>query len=157
MKGNKGITLIALVITIIVLLILAGVSIAMLSGDNSILTKAQEARDKSSAGTLDETVKIAVGNIITANLGWPVDDSTTSGTDEGVTVTGTATSPNRDLKAEVEKVNPALAETGVNLTFTPGGSTPKYWTVTAQINGQTQTVYVTQGTGAVTATAPAQS
>ena len=41
MKGNKGITLIALVITIIVLLILAGVSIAMLSGDNSILGRAK--------------------------------------------------------------------------------------------------------------------
>ena len=40
MKGNKGITLIALVITIIVLLILAGVSIAMLSGENSILRRA---------------------------------------------------------------------------------------------------------------------
>ena len=41
MKGNKGITLIALVITIIVLLILAGVSIAMLAGNNSILGRAQ--------------------------------------------------------------------------------------------------------------------
>ena len=42
MKNNKGITLIALVITIIVLLILAGVSIAMLTGDNGILTKSTE-------------------------------------------------------------------------------------------------------------------
>lgn len=40
-KEQKGVTLIALVITIIVLLILAGVSIAMLTGDNGILTKAQ--------------------------------------------------------------------------------------------------------------------
>ena len=38
MKNNKGITLIALVITIIVLLILAGISIAMLTGENGILT-----------------------------------------------------------------------------------------------------------------------
>ena len=42
-RNNKGITLIALVITIIVLLILAGVSISMLSGDNSILTNATKA------------------------------------------------------------------------------------------------------------------
>ena len=41
LKINKGITLIALVITIIVLLILAGVTIATLTGDNGILTKAQ--------------------------------------------------------------------------------------------------------------------
>ena len=43
-KTNKGITLIALVITIIVLLILAGVSIAMLTGQNGILTQAQNAK-----------------------------------------------------------------------------------------------------------------
>ena len=46
MKRNKGITLIALVITIIVLLILAGVAIAMLSGENGILRKATEAKTK---------------------------------------------------------------------------------------------------------------
>ena len=44
-KETKGITLIALVITIIVLLILAGVSIAMLTGDNGILTQAKQAKE----------------------------------------------------------------------------------------------------------------
>lgn len=39
MKENKGITLIALVITIIVLIILAGVSIAMLTGNNGIISR----------------------------------------------------------------------------------------------------------------------
>ncbi len=43
LKQEKGITLIALVITVVVLLILAGVSIAMLTGDNGIITMAQEA------------------------------------------------------------------------------------------------------------------
>ncbi len=48
MKPNKekGITLIALVITIIVLLILAGVAIATLTGDNGVLTKAVSAKEK---------------------------------------------------------------------------------------------------------------
>ena len=48
MKQNKekGITLIALVITIIVLLILAGVAIATLTGDNGVLTKAVSAKEK---------------------------------------------------------------------------------------------------------------
>ncbi len=46
MRKEKGITLIALVITIIVLLILAGVAIAMLSGENGILRKAAEAKTK---------------------------------------------------------------------------------------------------------------
>ena len=43
-KEEKGITLIALVITIVVLLILAGVSIAMLTGNNGILTQAKKSK-----------------------------------------------------------------------------------------------------------------
>ena len=38
-KSKRGITLIVLVVTIVVLLILAGVSIAMLSGENGIITQ----------------------------------------------------------------------------------------------------------------------
>lgn len=45
-KKNKGITLIALVVNIIVLLILAGVSINMLTGQNGILNKTSEAKEK---------------------------------------------------------------------------------------------------------------
>lgn len=50
LKRNKGITLIALIITIIVLLILAGISIATLTGDNGILEKAQIAKKKNEEG-----------------------------------------------------------------------------------------------------------
>ena len=49
LRRNKGITLIALVVTIIVLLILAGISIAMLTGQNGILNKATEAKEKTEA------------------------------------------------------------------------------------------------------------
>ena len=59
-KGTNGITLIALVITIIVLLILAGISISMLSGDNSILSKVGEARNITKETQKDEEVKVAV-------------------------------------------------------------------------------------------------
>lgn len=45
-KRNKGITLIALIITIIILLILAGIVILMLNGENSILKRTQEARER---------------------------------------------------------------------------------------------------------------
>ena len=45
-KGKKGITLVALVVTIVVLLILAGVSINLVLGDNGIISKAQEAKTK---------------------------------------------------------------------------------------------------------------
>ena len=57
---NRGITLIALVITIIVLLILAGISIAMLTGDNGILKKATTAKEETTRGAAEEKVKIAV-------------------------------------------------------------------------------------------------
>ena len=58
LKEKNGITLIALVITIIVLLILAGISISMLSGDNSILSKAREASDETRGGTLQEEIRL---------------------------------------------------------------------------------------------------
>ena len=53
-KNTRGITLIALVITIIVLLILAGVTIAALSGDNGIIKRAVEAKEKTNQANKDE-------------------------------------------------------------------------------------------------------
>ena len=53
-KHNQGITLIALVLTIIVLLILAGVSIAMLTGQNGILTQASNAKQATEESTEKE-------------------------------------------------------------------------------------------------------
>ena len=53
-RKELGITLIALVITIIVLLILAGVSIAMLTGENGILTQAQRAKEETEKAEKNE-------------------------------------------------------------------------------------------------------
>ena len=58
MRNQKGITLIALVITIIVLLILAGVSIAMLTGDNGILTRANEAKEDTAVAEAVERINM---------------------------------------------------------------------------------------------------
>ena len=57
-KSSKGITLISLVITIIVLLILAGISIATLTGDNGILTKTMYAKFATEIKSLEEQVSI---------------------------------------------------------------------------------------------------
>ena len=72
-KGHKeknienkqtGITLIALVITIIVLLILAGVSIAMITGNNGILTQANQAKENTKVATAKEKVQLeAAGSL----------------------------------------------------------------------------------------------
>lgn len=59
-NGNRGITLIALVITIIVLLILAGVSISLISGNNSILANATKAIKDKAIGDVKEQVILAV-------------------------------------------------------------------------------------------------
>lgn len=59
LKGQKGITLIALVVTIIVLLILAGIAIALLTGDNGIITNAQASRSNTAYRTADEQMRLA--------------------------------------------------------------------------------------------------
>ena len=58
MRSQKGITLIALVITIIVLLILAGVSIAMLTGQNGILTRANDAKEDTAVAEVVERINM---------------------------------------------------------------------------------------------------
>ena len=68
-EEQNGITLIALVITIIVLLILAGVTIAMLTGQNGILTQAQNAKTTTEYKTAEEKVKLSI-------IGARADDGT---------------------------------------------------------------------------------
>ena len=58
LKNTKGITLIALVVTIIILLILAGISIAMLTGNNGVLTQGQRAKEETRIASVEETVKL---------------------------------------------------------------------------------------------------
>ena len=59
-RDDKGITLVALIITIIVLLILAGITILSLSGENGILTRAKEAIGRSGKTSAKERVGIEV-------------------------------------------------------------------------------------------------
>ena len=60
LKNNKAITLISLIVTIIVLLILSGVGIAMLTGENSIVKKAIQAKKATSEAEAKERVQIEV-------------------------------------------------------------------------------------------------
>ena len=72
LKENKGITLIALVITIIVLLILAAVSIAMLTGENGILTQAQNAKKETSIAEEKELIALAYNAVKAEEKGGAV-------------------------------------------------------------------------------------
>ena len=65
-KEQKGITLVALVITIIVLLILAGVTIASLSGENGILTRGSQAVSSSDIASAKEQVNLAFNDAMSA-------------------------------------------------------------------------------------------
>ena len=74
MKRNKGITLIALVITIIILLILAGISIATLTGENGLLGKANKAKEITKEEGIKEEIKIAYAYVETEAImnGWDI-------------------------------------------------------------------------------------
>ena len=58
-KETAGITMIALVITIIVLLILAAISVTTLTGENGILTRAQEAKIATEKAAIEEQLRLA--------------------------------------------------------------------------------------------------
>ena len=105
-KGKNGITLIALVITIIVLLILAGVTIATLTGDNGILTKAQSTKIQSERASIKEQIELAVV------ASW-INDNLDAGIDTTV------------LETELNEIN------GLNIE-SKGQGDDLPWTVTAK-------------------------
>ena len=58
LKNNKGITLVALVVTIIILIILAGISINMLIGTDGLITKAQQAKENIELAEIEEQTRL---------------------------------------------------------------------------------------------------
>lgn len=122
MTNNKGITLIALVITIIVLLILAGVSIAMLTGDNGILNQANKAKADTARAEVVERVNMELNAQLShAMAGENFDEKTkiesNIGTlSNGATVTATVVQTSGGQKGSV-----TIAVSGVDgLTTTTG-------------------------------------
>ena len=63
-KKQSGITLVALVVTIVVLLILAGVSINLVLGENGLITQAKDAREQTKSAEVNEKVKWIVRQIL---------------------------------------------------------------------------------------------
>ena len=108
-KQQKGITLIALVVTIIILLILVGVSIAMLTGNNGVLTQAKSAKEKTGEKGEQERVNLAassamtlgMGTITTENLNKAIQDEFGAG--KSVTGTGPWTYKGEYAKYKIEK------------------------------------------------------
>lgn len=79
MQKKRGITLIALVITIIVLLILAGVTIVTLTGDNGILTRTSQSKFVNELSQLQEELALFHAEQTTQSLGEYQENSLTAG------------------------------------------------------------------------------
>lgn len=83
LKGQKGITLVALVITIIVLLILAGVTISLTLGENGLLNRAEQAKDAHSRGEANDTQSMnAAYDYMTPYFNKTTNNTTGAGTEE---------------------------------------------------------------------------
>ena len=138
-EQNKGITLIALVITIIVLLILAGVTIATLTGDNGILTQADNAKKKTTEAEAIERVQVEVagsygteGTIeveqLNENLRKNIKGLTYNG--KAITEKG-ATDENR-----IESLPATVSLNGYDIVINGNGSVGKKLTLAeAKVNG----------------------
>ena len=75
LTSNKAITLIALVVTIVVLLILAGISISLVIGDNGLIQKSRDAKLETRAGTVEDEVTVwKQNNVVSRSLGNGADD-----------------------------------------------------------------------------------
>ena len=69
MKKNAGITIIALAVTIIVLIILAGVSLSLILGDNGLMVQAQNAKEANAIGTYQEKIELARADVQANHMG----------------------------------------------------------------------------------------
>ena len=136
MKNNKGITLIALVVTIIVLLILAGVSIAMLTGQNGILNRASEASYESKLQNAAESMSYNVTEALTAHYNKSY-------------VTGNTTDTSKDTIAEAIKQGitdsisdgKSKADTSITVTDTSTVAPDATATDGKKITGNVKLVY----------------
>lgn len=118
MKNQKGITLIALVITIIVLLILAGVTIAMLTGENGILKKATGAVSDTEKATAEEAIKMEVYNNIADHDGTfdlSAFSSITTNSDYSYAI-GDLTDSKRDVTVTTKKDSKTVGTWSVDST-----------------------------------------
>ena len=117
-RKENGVTLVALVITIIVLLILAGVTISMVLGDDGIITNAQTATKNFSQSSAAETVGVACAELSTKYLADKYDGNTAT-TPAEVTAGTVATKATTLLAGDGEAVE---SGTGVKVTYTDGSS-----------------------------------
>ena len=131
-QRTKGITLIALVITIIVLLILAGVTIATLTGQNGILSNATKSKEETQVKSAEEKVKLAItgsydttGNINESNFETEV-------TRQGGTSTINAGKATVQIDGYTFWVDLGTGEMEMIVSVEQPENTPEYWEATGK-------------------------
>ena len=124
LKNERGITLVALVITIIVLLILAGVTLSMVMGESGIFGKANSAKEKTQLSNAEETIKLAVlenkVNSVSGDVALTNDqlkeEIAKKLTEQGYTVSGSTVTYYGDKTIDIE--NYLEKESAITITWT---------------------------------------
>ena len=127
-KGQGGITLVALVVTIVVLLILAGITIALVFAQNGVVGKAQEAAKESNKGTIADNIQGYVVSKQMEALQSNAEQDITTDLKAALTKVGITNSGSGTVKV---KADTTVAVTGT-ITFTLGGQSYNF---TAYNNG----------------------
>ena len=127
-KGQGGITLVALVVTIVVLLILAGITIALVFAQNGVIGKAQQAASDSNKGTIADNIQ---GFVVAKQM-----EALETGT-----APGNITS---ELKTALGKVNITVDETAGSGSITVNADTTVTiaGTIKFTLNGQSYNLTV---------------
>ena len=131
-KGTKGITLVALVVTIIILLILAGVSINLLTGQNGLINRAKDSKIQTEIASIKEQIQIDIigkqsennGNISEDSLKEILEKYGTLSEEEKITDKTLTTKENYEIKVS-DIWNGTTKEDGPqNPTFTTVANAP---------------------------------
>lgn len=119
LKENKGVTLVALVITIIVLLILAGVTLSMVMGDSGIFSKANKASTETTISSAKDAVRLATLEAVTDQY---TDNGSigTAITSEAEAIKAVNAKLQDGYKIQDGKIMQGTTDTKVSVTFTIG-------------------------------------
>ena len=140
-KGQGGITLVALVVTIVVLLILAGITIALVFAQNGVVGKAQEAAADSNKGTIADNIQGYIVSQQMEAIQTNADQDITTDLKSALTAAGITNSGSGTVTV---KADTSVKVTGT-ITFTLGGQSYNF---TAYTNGYPTLTLVEAGAGA---------
>ena len=139
-KGQGGITLVALVVTIVVLLILAGITIALVFAQNGVVGKAQEAARESNKGTIADNIQGYIVSQQMEAIQTNADQDITTDLKSALTAAGITNSGSGTVTV---KADTSVKVTGT-ITFTLGGQSYNF---TAYTNGYPTLTLVESASG----------